>query len=686
VVKLQPFQIDDGYSEFTDLLDTPSSYAGQSGKAIIVKAGEDGLEFGVASGGSGLVNGYLPMPERDVDPPTLDNYGSIYTKEDDAYGTTELFFIDSYGQVTQITQDGYLATYNSLRGVRLLEGEDLPNQPGSFTLFAKTVSGNTELFARDSSGNDIQITSNGQISGGGGGSLTLQQAYLNGADLYLVDGPIIVDAYGYEALNIDGYIGLVDGYDPEPIPGKGLLYVKSVDGYNQLFFMDDYGQAYQMSDMGSGLVGTVDDALKGATGIPTGSFPSPPVVFTSITTKAGEDILVSFSGSVKPTTVPPNPYENIYIHLTVGSTTVYTYYTTILAAVLGGGLEATNVSFSYVVTNLSAGTHNIDITIDTGTGPGDPAGTAEINNPVLGAVQVRGTGDNIIADGYLALGEIPDPTPSPDIGIMYTKDIDGYTEFHYMDSYGSAIQITDKGSIIGGGGNDPDAIHDNVAGEIAAIAAKAVPVAADLLLIEDSADSNNKKKVQVGNLPGGAGGGTLQQAYNSGNTIVIVPGTPFHVDAYDAYEAMNLDGYLGLHYLIEDPQPQFNKGEIYVLDAYDGYNPAALELFYMNHAGQSVQITNNGKLNIGATAYEDELDPASTDGTETFIQLSQVPMIAPSRRSLRDLDVYRNGVLMRYVSSLGVSKIEWTYNTSLNRAEFVASGSSGDWYIAIYRS
>jgi len=55
----------------------------------------------------------------------------------------------------------------------------------------------------------------------------------------------------------------------------------------------------------------------------------------------------------------------------------------------------------------------------------------------------------------------------------------------------------------GGVGSDADAIHDNVAGEINGITEKATPVDADLILIEDSADSNNKKKVQVGNLPGG---------------------------------------------------------------------------------------------------------------------------------------------------------------------------------------
>jgi hypothetical protein len=53
----------------------------------------------------------------------------------------------------------------------------------------------------------------------------------------------------------------------------------------------------------------------------------------------------------------------------------------------------------------------------------------------------------------------------------------------------------------GGGGTDPNAIHKNVAAEISTITEKVSPVAADLVVIEDSADSNNKKRAQVGNLP-----------------------------------------------------------------------------------------------------------------------------------------------------------------------------------------
>lgn len=54
-----------------------------------------------------------------------------------------------------------------------------------------------------------------------------------------------------------------------------------------------------------------------------------------------------------------------------------------------------------------------------------------------------------------------------------------------------------------GAGSDTTAIHDNVASEISAITEKSSPADADLVLIEDSAASNVKKKVQVGNLGGG---------------------------------------------------------------------------------------------------------------------------------------------------------------------------------------
>lgn len=85
------------------------------------------------------------------------------------------------------------------------------------------------------------------------------------------------------------------------------------------------------------------------------------------------------------------------------------------------------------------------------------------------------------------------------------------------DQAGRLADLEAQENPSGPGGADPDAIHDNVSGEIAAIAEKASPVSGDLLLIEDSAAGNAKKKVQVGNLPGGGSGDMLKATYDTDN-------------------------------------------------------------------------------------------------------------------------------------------------------------------------
>ena len=85
----------------------------------------------------------------------------------------------------------------------------------------------------------------------------------------------------------------------------------------------------------------------------------------------------------------------------------------------------------------------------------------------------------------------------------------------FSDSYNKKkVQI---GNLPGGSGTDVNAIHKNVAAEISTITEKVTPVSADLLIIEDSADSNSKKRVQIGNLPSGGGGGgtTIEQEYTA---------------------------------------------------------------------------------------------------------------------------------------------------------------------------
>ena len=81
-------------------------------------------------------------------------------------------------------------------------------------------------------------------------------------------------------------------------------------------------------------------------------------------------------------------------------------------------------------------------------------------------------------------------------------DKDGSNNMTFTD----AVTGTKTLAQLGAGGTDADAIHDNVANEITAIAEKASPVNADVLVIEDSAASYAKKKVQITNLPAGTPG------------------------------------------------------------------------------------------------------------------------------------------------------------------------------------
>jgi hypothetical protein len=73
-------------------------------------------------------------------------------------------------------------------------------------------------------------------------------------------------------------------------------------------------------------------------------------------------------------------------------------------------------------------------------------------------------------------------------------------------------------------GADITAIHDNVASEIFAIAVKGSPTASDLLLIEDVADSNNKKSITLGTIPAGAPAAHAASHENGGSDEISVLG------------------------------------------------------------------------------------------------------------------------------------------------------------------
>lgn len=57
-----------GAADFLDLTDTPASYSGQAGKALVVNTAEDGLEFGTVSSGGGSSSGVYEKWDSDAPP------------------------------------------------------------------------------------------------------------------------------------------------------------------------------------------------------------------------------------------------------------------------------------------------------------------------------------------------------------------------------------------------------------------------------------------------------------------------------------------------------------------------------------------------------------------------------------------------------------------------------------------
>lgn len=79
---------------------------------------------------------------------------------------------------------------------------------------------------------------------------------------------------------------------------------------------------------------------------------------------------------------------------------------------------------------------------------------------------------------------------------------------------------------------DANAIHKNLPAEISTVAEKTAPIAADWVLIEDSAAGNAKKKAQIGNLPGGGGGVFGSQFQHSEDETVSTSSSTTYVQKH----------------------------------------------------------------------------------------------------------------------------------------------------------
>jgi hypothetical protein len=192
----------------------------------------------------------------------------------------------------------------------------------------------------------------------------------------------------------------------------------------------------------------------------------------------------------------------------------------------GGGGTAATTTYDNLTSGLVA--DNVQDAIDelsaaTPSGVVLDADFSAKGSILIGTAAGAKTSLALGVDTYLLSADSTEPSgvkwtpapPSTDLTAIHTDgtaEVNGLTakaigvaadEFVIEDSAAlyvkkkltmSGIRITES-QITDLTHTDSDAIHDNVAGEINVIASKAAGVAGDLFIIEDSADSNNKKSL-----------------------------------------------------------------------------------------------------------------------------------------------------------------------------------------------
>jgi len=119
------------------------------------------------------------------------------------------------------------------------------------------------------------------------------------------------------------------------------------------------------------------------------------------------------------------------------------------------------------------------------------------------------------------------------------------------DSYNKK-RILASGILGGGSGADENAIHVDEASEIYAVTLKATPANNDVLLIEDSADSYSKKRILVSGVLGGGGSGNDDDAV--------------HVDVASEIYGVSEKSYFDDTdvVLIEDSDDSYNKKRVQI--------------------------------------------------------------------------------------------------------------------------
>ena len=180
---------------------------------------------------------------------------------------------------------------------------------------------------------------------------------------------------------------------------------------------------------------------------------------------------------------------------------------------------------------------------------------------------------------------------------------------------------TSWASIGGGGGTDANAVHVNVQSEISAITAKSTPTTSDILLIEDAADSNNKKKITIGDLPSGGssfgkfGITNANGEYSYYTTIQLALSAASSGDVIEQFADVSVSTNTTL---------TFDKDITWNMNGYTYKNTSSVGATFtmIQISNTAVElIINNGQIirNTGSTNYGILIDTGNTASNKLYL-------------------------------------------------------------------
>ncbi len=242
------------------------------------------------------------------------------------------------------------------------------------------------------------------------------------------------------------------------------------------------------------------------------------------------------TGNVRFNNATPASVTEIYISSTTADSVDATTFLDSLGNTSIMYFQQSDDSTKKLIADVSAeptdntGWFTVTVTVaDSGTLPDDAANLLTVLEAVGGSLTASQI-ENVPAGSISAtnvqgaLNELDTEKAAKDGDSLTNTSVNSVT----LDNGGAATDFLNKA-----GGytapTDAAAIHDNVAGEINAIASKATPVSADVIVIEDSADSFNKKKVAISALPG-----SVDSVFTRTGAVVAVAGD------YTASEVTNV--------------------------------------------------------------------------------------------------------------------------------------------------